>query len=192
MPLIRAFIAIELPAELKKELTALETTFKKNSPPVIKWVDPASIHITLKFLGDTPDTITDKLLLAMAEAVIGVSPFKLEVRQVGAFPAVERPQVIWVGVSGEMEKLAQLQKNIENNMEPLGFKPEARPFSPHLTLGRVRDGARPDEIQRIGKLLSETQFAALHNIEVSKINLLKSQLTSAGAIHTVIGKVKLL
>jgi RNA 2',3'-cyclic 3'-phosphodiesterase len=191
MPLIRAFIAIELPPELKQELTELEIKLKKNSPPVIKWVDPASIHITLKFLGDTPDTIVDKLLLAMAESAVGVSPFKLEVRQVGAFPAVERPQVIWVGVSGEMDQLAQLQKKIEKNMEPLGFKPEARPFSPHLTLGRVRDGARPDEIQRIGKLLSETQFTALHNIKVSGINLLKSQLTSAGAIHTVIGKVKL-
>jgi RNA 2',3'-cyclic 3'-phosphodiesterase len=191
MPLIRAFIAIELPAELKKELTELEIRLKKNSPPVIKWVDPNSIHITLKFLGDTPDTIIDKLLLAQAESVVGISPFELEVRQVGAFPAVECPQVIWVGVTGEMEKLAQLQKNIETNTEPLGFKREFRAFSPHLTLGRVRDGARPDEIQRIGKLLSETPFVALHNIVVSEINLLKSQLTSAGAIHTVIGKVKL-
>jgi RNA 2',3'-cyclic 3'-phosphodiesterase len=191
MSLIRAFIAIELPAELKTELAALETQLKKNSPPVIKWVDPASIHITLKFLGDTPDTIVDKLLLAMAKSVAGVSPFKLEVRQLGAFPAVDRPQVIWVGVAGEMEKLAQLQKNIETNTEQLGFKRESRVFSPHLTLGRVRDEARPNEIQRIGKLITETTFAASHNIEVYEINLLKSQLTSAGAIHTIIGEVKL-
>jgi RNA 2',3'-cyclic 3'-phosphodiesterase len=191
MPLIRAFIAIELPAELKKELTVLETRLKKNSPPVIKWVDPSSIHITLKFLGDTPDTIIDKLLLAMAESVAGVSPFELEVRQVGAFPAVERPQVIWVGVSGEMDKLARLRDNIEIRIEQLGFKREARPFSPHLTLGRVRDGARLDEIQRTGKLLGETSFTALNKINVKQINLLKSQLTSAGAIHTVIGSTKL-
>jgi RNA 2',3'-cyclic 3'-phosphodiesterase len=191
MSLIRAFIAIELPAESKTELAALETQLKKNSPPVIKWVDTESIHITLKFLGDTPESIVDKLLLAMAKSVAGVSPFKLEVRQLGAFPAVDRPQVIWVGVTGEMEKLAQLQKNIETNTEQLGFKRESRAFSPHLTLGRVRDGARPNEIQRIGKLLSETPFAVLHNIEVYEINLLKSQLTPTGAIHTIIGKVKL-
>ena len=191
MSLIRAFIAVELPGELKQELAALETQLKKNSPPVVKWVDPESIHITLKFLGETSDAVIDELLLAMGESVAGVSPFKLEVGKLGAFPAVDRPQVIWVGVSGDMEKLAQLQKNLEQNTEQLGFKRESRPFSPHLTLGRVREGARVKEIQRIGKLLNETPFTAKHNIEAHEINLLKSQLTQAGAIHTIIGMVKL-
>jgi len=191
MSLIRAFIAIELPTELKQELTVLETKLKKNSPPVIKWVDPASIHITLKFLGDTSDTIIDRLLVAMAESVTGIAPFELETHQLGAFPAVERPQVIWVWVSGEMDELTRLRDNIEKNTEALGFKRESRPFSPHLTLGRVRDGARPDEVQRIGKLLGETSFTALHKFNASEVNLLKSQLTAAGAIHTVIGTVKL-
>jgi 2'-5' RNA ligase len=191
MSLKRAFIAIELPPELKNELTALETQLKKHSPPVIKWVDPASIHITLKFLGDTSDAIIDKLSLAMAESVVGITPFVLETRQLGAFPSIDRPKVIWVGVSGEMDKLARLRDNIEKNAEALGFKREPQSFNPHLTLGRVRDGVRPDEIQRIGKLIGETSFTALHNIDVKQINLLKSQLTSAGAIHTIIGTMKL-
>ena len=191
MSLIRAFIAIELPPELKKELTKVETQLKINSPPVIKWIEPGSIHITLKFLGETSDAILDDLILAMEESVVGVSPFKLDVRQLGAFPGVDRPQVIWVGVSGEMEKLKQLQKNLEKNTEQLGFKRESRTFSPHLTLGRVRDGARPDDIQRISKLLNETVFAALHNINVNQINLMKSVLTPTGAIHTFIGSTKL-
>ena len=191
MSLKRAFIAIELPPELKNELTALETQLKKHSPPVIKWVDPASIHITLKFLGDTSDAIIDKLSLAMAESVVGITPFVLETRQLGAFPSIDRTKVIWVGVSGEMDKLARLRDNIEKNAEALGFKREPQSFNPHLTLGRVRDGVRPDEIQRIGKLIGETSFTALHNIDVKQINLLKSQLTSAGAIHTIIGTMKL-
>jgi 2'-5' RNA ligase len=191
MSLIRAFIAIELPPELKKELTKVETQLKINSPPVIKWIEPGSIHITLKFLGETSDAILDDLILAMEESVVGVSPFKLDVRQLGAFPGVDRPQVIWVGVSGEMEKLKQLQKNLEKNTEQLGFKRESRTFSPHLTLGRVRDGARPDDIQRISKLLNETVFTALHNINVNQINLMKSVLTPNGAIHTFIGSTKL-
>jgi 2'-5' RNA ligase len=191
MSLIRAFIAIELPPELKKELTKVETQLKINSPPVIKWIEPGSIHITLKFLGETSDAILDDLILAMEESVVGVSPFKLDVRQLGAFPGVDRPQVIWVGVSGEMEKLKQLQKNLEKNTEQLGFKRESRTFSPHLTLGRVRDGARPDDIQRISKLLNETVFTALHNINVNQINLMKSVLTPTGAIHTFIGSTKL-
>ena len=191
MSLIRAFIAIELPPELKKELTKVETQLKINSSPVIKWIEPGSIHITLKFLGETSDAILDDLILAMEESVVGVSPFKLDVRQLGAFPGVDRPQVIWVGVSGEMEKLKQLQKNLEKNTEQLGFKRESRTFSPHLTLGRVRDGARPDDIQRISKLLNETVFTALHNINVNQINLMKSVLTPTGAIHTFIGSTKL-
>ena len=191
MSLIRAFIAIELPPELKKELTKVETQLKINSSPVIKWIEPGSIHITLKFLGETSDAILDDLILAMEESVVGVSPFKLDVRQLGAFPGVDRPQVIWVGVSGEMEKLKQLQKNLEKNTEQLGFKRESRTFSPHLTLGRVRDGARPDDIQRISKLLNETVFTALHNINVNQINLMKSVLTPNGAIHTFIGSTKL-
>ena len=191
MSLIRSFIAIELPPELKKELTKVETQLKINSPTVIKWIEPGSIHITLKFLGETSDAILDDLILAMEESVVGVSPFKLDVRQLGAFPGVDRPQVIWVGVSGEMEKLKQLQKNLEKNTEQLGFKRESRTFSPHLTLGRVRDGARPDDIQRISKLLNETVFTALHNINVNQINLMKSVLTPNGAIHTFIGSTKL-
>ena len=191
MALIRAFIAVELPAELKKELTGLEVQLKKNSPPVIKWVDPNSIHITLKFLGETSDSAIDELLRAMEESVQGISSFQLDIRRLGAFPSIDHPQVIWVGVSGAMEKLAQLQKNIEANTAQLGFKRESRAFSPHLTLGRVRDEARPNEIQRIGKLLSETTFTALHNIEVKETNLMKSQLTPGGAIHTCIGTVKL-
>ena len=191
MSLIRAFIAIELPPELKKELTKVETQLKINSPPVIKWIEPGSIHITLKFLGETSDAILDDLILAMEESVVGGSPFKLDVRQLGAFPGVDRPQVIWVGVSGEMEKLKQLQKNLEKNTEQLGFKRESRTLSPHLTLGRVRDGARPDDIQRISKLLNETVFTALHNINVNQINLMKSVLTPTGAIHTFIGSTKL-
>ena len=191
MSLIRAFIAIELPTELNKELDTLEALLKQNSPPVIKWIEPGSIHITLKFLGEISDAILDDLILVMEESVVGVSPFKLDVRQLGAFPSIDRPQVIWVGVSGEMDKLTRLRENIEKNTESLGFKRESRPFSPHLTLSRVRDGARPNDIQRICELLNETAFTALHNIDVNQINLMKSVLTPTGAIHTCIGSTKL-
>jgi 2'-5' RNA ligase len=91
-----------------------------------------------------------------------------------------------------MEQLALLQKNIETNTEQLGYKREKRPFSPHLTLGRVRDEARPSDCQRITRLLTETDFSAVNNINVTAVNLLKSQLTPAGAIHTIIGAAKLI
>ena len=191
MALIRAFIAIELPEGLKIELADLETQLKKNSPPVIKWVDPNSIHITLKFLGEISTDSIEELMLAIEESARGIQPFQLEVRELGAFPGLDRTQILWVGIKGAMEKIAELQKRIEANTAQLGFSRENRPFTPHLTLGRVRDGARPNELQRIGKLLSEINFSTLHHVDVQAIDLMKSRLTPTGAIYTCIGSVNL-
>ena len=191
MALIRSFIAIELPDGLKKELTELEAALKKRSPSVVKWVDPNSIHITLKFLGDVPEEKIDEILTALTESASGVIPFKLEVKNAGAFPDLNRAQVIWVGVTGELVKLTKLQQQIESNMKLLDFLPEKRAFSPHLTLGRVRDFAIPEERQKIGKLLAGTAFASNCPVEVEHVCLMKSQLTPAGAIYTKLGEVKL-
>ena len=191
MALIRSFIAVELPSGLKNELAELETQLKKASPPVVKWVDPNSIHVTLKFLGEIFEASIDELMLAIEESAQGILPFQLEVRGVGAFPNLERPQVLWTGVKGELEKIAQLQKRIESNTEQLGFPRESRVFSPHLTLGRVRDEAGPNERRRLGKLLADTTFTALHNVDVDAVNLMKSQLTPGGAIYSCLGSVKL-
>ena len=191
MALIRAFIAVELPEDLKKELNEMDAQLKKTSPPVVKWVDPNSIHITLKFLGEISEDNIEELMLAIEESAQGTLPFQLEVRGLGAFPNLERPQVLWAGVKGELEKIIQLQKSIESNTEQLGFPRESRVFSPHLTLGRVRYEARPNERQRLGKLLTDTTFTALHNIDVDAVNLMKSQLTPGGAVYSCIGSVKL-
>jgi 2'-5' RNA ligase len=191
MALIRAFIAVELPSGLKNELAELETQLKKASPPVVKWVEPNSIHVTLKFLGEISEDSIEELMLAIEETAQGILPFQLEVSGVGAFPNLERPQVLWTGVKGELEKIAQLQKRIESNTEQLGSPRESRAFSPHLTLGRVRDEAGPNERRRLGKLLADTTFTALHNIDVDAVNLMKSQLTPGGAIYSCIGSVKL-
>ena len=191
MSLIRSFIAVELPQELQKELAELEAKLKKNCPPVVKWVDPDSIHITLKFLGETSEDSIKKLMLAIEEAAQGIPPFKLEVRDTGAFPNLERVQVIWVGVKGELDIITQLQKRIEINTEQLGFPHESRAFSPHLTLGRVRDDTGLNDRLRMGKLLADTHFTSSHNVDVKALNLIKSQLTAAGPIYTRIGSVQL-
>jgi len=191
MALIRAFIAIELPEGLKKELSGLESLLKKTSPPVVKWVDPNSIHITLKFLGEISEDSIDELMLALEESAQGDPPFKLEASDVGAFPDLRRAQVVWVGIKGEVDKIARLQKRIESNTKQLGFPRESRVFTPHLTIGRVRNEASLTERERLGKILSETKFTALTNIETAAVNLMKSQLTPTGAIYTCIGSVKL-
>lgn len=182
---------MELPEGLKKELSELETHLKKYSPPIVKWVDPNSIHITLKFLGEVPEESVEELVLAMEESVPGIKPFKLGVSEVGAFPSLNHPQVIWVGVRGDIALISNLQKKIEANTEQLGFPRERRGFTPHLTLGRVRDEASPNELQRLAKLLIGTNFSAVYDIDVDAVNLMKSQLTPSGAIYTCLRKVKL-
>jgi 2'-5' RNA ligase len=191
MEQIRSFIAIELPDELKLELIQLEARLKLDKQPWVKWVNPYSIHLTLKFLGNIAIDRTGEITGAIEEAVQGISPFHLEVKELGVFPNLRRVQVAWVGISGELDKLSQLQKRIETNLTPLGFAPESRAFTPHLTLARLRDQASLDERQRFGQLIANAKFEAAYTIEVDAISLMRSQLTREGAIYSRISLAEL-
>ncbi len=191
MEQIRCFIAIELPDEVKRGLTQLQAQLKSGNQPWVKWVDPYSIHLTLKFLGNVAVDRIDKITRAMGEAVQGASPFRLEVKDLGVFPNLRRVQVAWVGVSGEVDKLVHLQQRIESSLVPQGFTAESRPFTAHLTLARIRDRASPDERQRFGQLIADTKFEAAYTFRVDAINLMRSQLTREGAIYSRIGSVEL-
>ena len=191
MEQVRSFIAIELPDELKQGLTQLEAQLKMGKQPWVKWVDPYSIHLTLKFLGSIAVDRIGEITKAMEEAVQGISPFHLEAKDLGVFPNLRQVQVIWVGISGEVDKLSQLQQHLESNLACLGFAPESRPFTPHLTLARLRNQASLDEQQKFGQLIANTRFEATYTIKVDAISLIKSQLTREGAIYSRISLVAL-
>jgi len=191
MEQVRSFIAIELPDELKAGLNQLQARLKLSKQPWVKWVDPYSIHLTLKFLGSIAVDRTGEITRAMEEAAQGISPFYLEVKGLGVFPNLRRVQVVWVGISGEVDKLGQLQQRIESNLAHLGFTPESRTFTPHLTLARLRDQASLDERQSFGQLIASTKFEAGFTIEVDAISLMRSQLTREGAIYSRISSVRL-
>ncbi len=191
MEQIRSFIAIELPDELKTELNQLQAKLKLGRQSWVKWVDPYGVHLTLKFLGNIAIDRTGEITKAIEAAAQGMSPFRLEIKGIGVFPNLRRVQVAWVGISGEVDKLGQLQQRIESNLAHLGFTPESRPFTPHLTLARLRDQASSDERQRFGQLIADTRFEAVHPIEVDAINLMRSQLTREGAIYNQISSTGL-
>jgi len=191
MEQLRCFIAIELPEEIKAGLSRLRAKLKSGNQFPVKWVDPYSIHLTLKFLGNVNVDMTSQITEAMMEAAQGISPFHLEIKGLSVFPNLRRVQVVWVGVSGEVEKLLQLQKRIESNLARLGFAPEARAFTPHLTLARVRNQASADERQRLGQLIAGTKFEEGYSFQVDAISLIRSQLTREGAIYSQISSVKL-
>jgi 2'-5' RNA ligase len=188
---IRSFIAIELPQEVKLALAQLQNRLKSGSRAPVKWVDPDIIHLTLKFLGNIAPGITGRITAALEEASRGVHPFHLEITELGVFPNARRVQVVWVGLTGAVERLSQLQKLIDTGLAPLGFKAETRPSTPHITLARVRDQATPDERQNLGQLISGIHLEIGGSINVEAVHLMRSQLTREGPVYTRISSVTL-
>jgi len=191
MEQIRSFIAIELSGELKQALARLQDRLKEGSRTPVRWVDPNSIHLTLKFLGNIDVSVTGNIIEVMGGAASGVSPFQLELSGLGVFPNPRRVQVVWVGMTGEVERLERLHKNIEADLKSLGFAAESRPFRPHLTLGRVRDRARPEEREDLGRLITSMTFDSGGKLTVKSVNLMKSHLTREGPVYSRIGVVEL-
>ncbi len=191
MEKIRSFIAIELPQELKLALSRLQEKLKSTCSVPVRWVDPGNIHLTLKFLGDISPDITSRITSALENAAQGTHPFSIEASGLGVFPNMERIQIIWVGLAGELERLGQLQKRIEACLIPLGFPSETKPFTPHLTLARVRDYARRDERLALGEIIAGMSFEQRYKINVNAILLIKSQLTREGPIYTRISTIVL-
>ena len=191
MEQVRCFIAIGLPDEIKDGLSNLQAQLKTGDQPGVKWVDPYGIHLTLKFLGNVAVDRIEPITGAMEEASQGIPPFRLKVEGLGVFPSLSRVQVVWVGVSGEVDKLAQFQQRLESNLAGLGFAPEKRRFTPHLTLARLRDRASLYERQRFGQLIAGTKFELAYSFQVEAISLMRSQLTREGAIYSRISAVEL-
>jgi 2'-5' RNA ligase len=191
MEQIRSFIAIELPDPLKQALTQLESRLKTDRQPYVKWVNPASIHLTLKFLGSISADLVAEITRAIGAAVPGTTPFRLKTGALGVFPNPKRVQVVWVGLEGELDKLNHLQQKLETSLSPLGFPPETRRFTPHLTLARLRDQASAAEREEMGRLVAETRLDGATEITVDTVSLMKSELTRAGPIYTRISRVEL-
>ena len=188
---VRCFIAIKLPDEIKAELNHLQAELKSGGTCSAKWVNPDGIHLTLKFLGNVATDRLGEVTSAMKGAARGVMPFHLHLEGLGAFPSLERAQVVWVGIGGEVEQLGQLHQRIDSALSQLGFAPEGRRFTPHLTLARMRREAPPPDGRRLGQLLADARPEASHRFEVHDIHLIKSQLTREGAVYSQISTASL-
>jgi 2'-5' RNA ligase len=191
MEIVRAFVAIELPEPIKAILSQLQNELKKNKIAPVKWVAPEGIHLTLKFLGNVDAGEIPKLSEALSEAVKGVVSFNLELGNPGAFPNIHSPRVVWVGLAGELEWLRSLNNNIERVLIPLGFSAEQRAFSPHLTLGRVREDASSDERRRLGERVGLLKIEGKSSFRVDSLSLMRSTLTREGAIYSRLASFEL-
>ncbi len=180
---VRAFIAIELPEALRLKISRLETELREAAPPDTKWVNPNGIHLTLKFLGSIPEDRVPRIIQAIEGATKGISPISLRAEGLGVFPNLKRSQVVWVGVAGELERLIGLQKRIDASLAPLGFAPESRPFTAHLTLARARDQMPPQDRERLGRLVINSCFEATA-FTANGVSLMRSELRRDGAVYT--------
>ena len=188
---IRSFIAIELPGVVKSRLARLRNELERAEHRFVKWVAPEALHLTLKFLGNIPFNQVAEITKAMEVAAEEIPPFALEISGLGAFPNLKQPRVFWIGIGGETDKLAKLQRNIDSVLTPFGFAKEERPFTPHLTLSRIKQEASPEVKRAFGELVMSTKFETKYPVAVDAISLMRSQLTPQGAIYTRLAIVEL-
>jgi 2'-5' RNA ligase len=191
MESIRAFIAIELPAEVKASLARVQDELRRREPAAIKWVAPDSVHLTLKFLGNVDAAKIEPIAAAMSRAVEGIGAFEVSLGTPGAFPNLRAPRVICIRLGGDTDSLSALQRGIERSVAPLGFPPEKRPFSPHLTLGRVRDTASANDRRFLGETVSSLDVETSLSFNVETVSLMRSTLTPARAIYDRIASTPL-
>lgn len=174
---MRLFVALNLPHELRREIYDAAAPLRALGLPV-RWVDPAQIHLTLKFLGEVPEPEVAAVGACIASVARRHEPFALRIGGLGGFPSLERPRVLWLGVQAP-PVLGALQAALEKELEALGFAPEDRPFRPHLTLGRVRTDARGGSFRGLGERAGALRIDA--TVAVRTVDLMRSTLDPRGA-----------
>lgn len=187
MASLRTFIAIELSEDLRKEIGLLQDQLRSQMPRgSVRWVRPEGIHLTLKFLGDTPQEQVDQVKAALSEAAAKAGPFRITVRGLGCFPNTRRPRVIWVGLEEPTGTLRRLRDAVEAHVAPLGYPTEKRTFSPHLTVGRVQRHASLSEVRDIGQKVAASTTGLVGEMEVASVCYIKSDLKPSGAVYTTL------
>ena len=181
---IRSFICVSIPSQVRHSVADVQQELRAVCRDV-KWVRPESMHITLKFLGDVEQDRIQALKLSLERAVSSSSPFLMSLDGLGRFPKSGRARVIWAGIRQGAVILKTLAQSVDEACVSLGFEREKRPFSPHLTLGRVRRGALIDA----ERCLQNNDFTS-GSFEVREMQLMKSDLLPSGARYTVIHSIK--
>ncbi len=184
---MRSFIAIEIPEDIKQQMAEIQRRLKDAGVDA-GWTRPEGIHLTLKFLGEIPEPRVPDIMAALTRAAGGSGGFRLQIEHAGTFPNPRNARVVWIGASGDIEKLSKLQAAVEDSMTGLGMEREDRPFTPHLTLGRVKYIRSRESWLNA---LEEIKDIELGGFDVNAISLMKSELKRTGAVYAEVGRVQL-
>jgi len=176
----RSFIAVELSKEIAAGVRKIQGRLRDRAAGV-SWVRPEGIHLTLRFLGDVDPGRVEGIASRAEECVKAIAPFFIGIRGCGGFPNPRNPRVIWIGVEDPAGLLKEIQAKVEQGMEEMGFTREARAYTPHLTIGRLRSGKGKGEV---AQALEAMKGCDLGTMEVREICLFRSQLKPTGAEYT--------
>jgi RNA 2',3'-cyclic 3'-phosphodiesterase len=183
MSLLRTFIAIEIPAEIKKAISLHSSDLRQTLGRSVRWVAPENIHLTLKFLGDTAPSNIAYLSQALQVETGQYAGFEVKVGMLGAFPSPRRARILWVGLDAP-PILSRLQHGIEAATAKLGYPPEDKSFAPHLTIGRVRADVSASELQTIRAALENIKVNTIGTFTAKSVHLFKSDLQPGGPMYT--------
>jgi 2'-5' RNA ligase len=187
---MRSFIAIELPNEIRDALGNIQEKLKACAADV-KWVKPQNIHLTLKFLGEIDEDQLFKINLILDAFGSDKKIFVIRLASLGAFPKINYPRVIWVGVDRGDRETKELVGALEEKIEKIGLPKEDRAFSSHITIGRVRSNSGRDKLVSILAQLQDYFKETPQEFTVEKITLFKSTLTPQGPIYEIVKEVNL-
>ncbi len=185
---IRTFVAVELDSGTRNCAAELINQLRGAGADV-KWVEPHNLHVTLKFLGDVDTREMYQVCRGVEGAVAGMPPFALELRGAGAFPNANRPRTVWLGVGGGTAEMITLNEQIEEAMEELGFRREARRYQPHLTVGRVRRGG--PGVSELGELIRRHAEFEIGRSPVSEVVVFSSRLDRSGPTYEALARAPL-
>ncbi|MCH7732127.1 MAG: RNA 2',3'-cyclic phosphodiesterase [Candidatus Marinimicrobia bacterium] len=180
--LIRTFIAVELPHAVKQMVLNLQTTVTAK-PKAVKWLKMSNIHLTLRFIGPTPEEEIPRINEAIKKAVEGHNDHILKVTKTGVFPKKERPKILWLGVEGEIGKIQNLVCDLNRELKQLGYPPEERKYHPHITVGRIR---YPQKITPDVSNFLNSEYEPIE-IEVQKVKFFQSDLVPGGPVYSILG-----
>jgi len=184
---MRAFIAVEIDNLTKQKISDLISNLKKSGADV-KWITEDQMHLTLKFLGNIDESKTREISDVLSSISSNFKSFTISLSNIGAFPNLNRPRIIWVGIDKGAEYLKTISEKIETGLKKLEFEKEDREFNLHLTLGRVKTSKNLSELK---KLLNETLFNSQNEIKINSLILFQSTLTPKGAIYSKLSTINL-
>jgi len=188
---LRLFVALDPPEPVRRRLASMQADLCKlagRHADEVRWVAADGIHLTLQFLGAVPEERLESVRAALSAAASSARPLALELKGAGGFPSARRPRVVWAGVGGEVEPLAALVADLGRHLAPLGFPPEERAFSAHLTLGRAREGRGAPGL---GGALAEAAAGDPVPWRADALVLYRSHLSPQGARYEAIFKAPL-